>query len=92
MSVIVPSQMNVTLILDDESELTVNMLRLLVQAQNAEFKAKHGMFLPSVGKLRPTVRKLREEYPMITARTWDEAAVQLREMHSTITEAISNAR
>jgi hypothetical protein len=40
----------------------VNMIRLLVQAQNAEFKTKHGMFLPNVAKLHPTVKALREEY------------------------------
>jgi hypothetical protein len=69
----------------------VNMIRLLVQTQNAEFKAKHGMFLPSVGKLHPTVKALREEYEL-TATTWADAAYQLRAFHTMLTEAIVDAR
>jgi hypothetical protein len=37
----------------------VNMIVMLVETQNAEFKRDHGMFLPSVGKLHPTVKALR---------------------------------
>lgn len=70
---------------------TVNMIRLLVQTQNAEFKAKHGMFLPNVGKLHPTVKALREEYE-IPAKTWADAAYQLRMFHTHLTEAIEEAR
>jgi hypothetical protein len=70
---------------------TVNMIVLLVETQNAEFKAKHGMFLPSVGKLHPTVKALREEYE-ITATTWENAAYQLRAFHTMLTEAIADAR
>jgi hypothetical protein len=69
----------------------VNMIRLLVHTQNAEFKAKHGMFLPSVGKLHPTVKALREEYE-IPATTWEDAAYQLRAFHTMLTEAIADAR
>jgi hypothetical protein len=69
----------------------VNMIRLLVHTQNAEFKAKHGMFLPSVGKLHPTVKALREEYE-IPATTWADAAYQLRAFHTMLTEAIADAR
>jgi hypothetical protein len=44
------------------------MIRLLVHAQNAEFKAKHGVFLPNVAKLNPTVKALREEYEIPARR------------------------
>lgn len=71
----------------------INMLRLLVQAQNAEFKRDHGMFLPGVNRLKPTVKQMREAYPgVITAQTWAEAAEQLRGLHTAITEAIAEAR
>lgn len=71
---------------------TVNMLRLLVQAQNAEFKARHGMFLPGVGKQHPTVRALREEYEMpASVRTWAQVAPLLRRFHADLSEAIANA-
>ena len=69
----------------------VNMIRLLVHTQNAEFKAKHGMFLPGVGKLHPTVKALREEYE-IPAKTWAEAGEQLRAFHTALTKAIDDAR
>lgn len=69
---------------------TVNMIRLLVQTQNAEFKSAHGMFLPGVGKQHPTVKALREEYeiPLKVARTWDDVAPLLRGFHTDLTEAI----
>jgi hypothetical protein len=70
---------------------TVNMIRLLVQAQNAEFKARHGVFLPNVGKLHPTVTALREEYE-IPAKTWAEAGEQLRDLHTALADAIREAR
>ena len=63
---------------------TLNLLRMLVHTQNAEFKAKHGMFLPSVGKLHPTVKALRDEYA-ITARTWEDAATQMRAFYEHLT-------
>jgi predicted esterase len=69
----------------------VNMIRLLVQAQNAEFKTKHGMFLPNVAKLHPTVKALREEYE-IPAQTWAEAASHLRQLHTMLTQMIDEAR
>ena len=78
-----PSDANVTLIFPDGSEHVINMLRMLVHTQNAEFKAKHGMFLPNVGKLHPTVKALRDEYG-IPARTWDDAAVQMRRFYGDV--------
>ena len=72
-----PSDANVTLIDPDGKERNINMLRMLVHTQNAEFKAKFGMFLPNVGKLHPTVRDLRDEYG-IPAKTWAQAAEQMR--------------
>jgi iron-sulfur cluster repair protein YtfE (RIC family) len=73
---------------------TVNMLRLLVQTQNAEFKAKHGMFLPNVGKLHPTVRAIREEYeiPVEVCRTWAQAAKLLRMFHDDLSDQIHSVR
>jgi hypothetical protein len=64
---------------------TINLLRMLVQTQNAEMKAKHGVFLPSVAKLHPTVAALRKEYE-IPARTWAEAAYQMRMFYTHLTE------
>lgn len=65
---------------------TVNMFRLLVQAQNAEFKAKYGVFLPGLAKLHPTVAALREEYeiPKSVCRTWADAARILRTFYDEI--------
>lgn len=71
---------------------TVNMIRLLVQVQNAEFKSKHGMFLPGVGKLHPTVQALREEYeiPADACRTWADAAKLLRRFHTDLAAHLSS--
>jgi hypothetical protein len=76
----------------DGTVKTVNVIRVLVQTQNAEFKAKHGMFLPNVGKLHPTVGALRKEYPHITARTWAEAAEQMRQFHTDLSNHITEGR
>lgn len=69
----------------DGTVRTINLLRMLAHTQNAEFKAKHGMFLPGVAKLHPTVEALREEYE-IPARTWAEAADQMRMFYTHLTE------
>jgi hypothetical protein len=76
---------------------TVNMIVLLVETQNAEFKAKHGMFLPSVGKLRPTVKALREKYELDyffdgPVRTWADCAAVMRHIHGVFTEHIEASR
>lgn len=65
---------------------TVNMIRLLVQVQNAEFKARYGMFLPGVGKQHPTIRALREAYELdwffdAPVRTWKDAAQVMRHFY-----------
>src|SRR3954447_10144564 len=68
---------------------TVNMLRLLVHTQNAEFKRDHGMFLPGVNKLNPRVRDMRKEYEFpSTVRTWEQAALWLRRMYTELSEHI----
>lgn len=61
----------------------INILRLLVQTQNAEFKAKHGMFLPGIAKQHPTIKKLRMEYaiPVDESRTWADTAVWMRKFY-----------
>lgn len=73
---------------------TINMLRLWTQWRNAEFKAKHGMFLPNVGKLHPTVKAIREEYeiPVRACRTWEQAATLLGAFHNDLSTAIREAR
>lgn len=76
---------------------TVNMIRLLVQTQNAEFKRDHGMFLPNVGKLHPTVKALREEYELDwffdkPVRTWRDAAAVMRHIHTEFTNHINANR
>lgn len=65
---------------------TVNMLRLLVQAQNAEHKAKYGHFLPGVAKQHPTVGALREAYELdfffgAPVRTWADCAAVMRHFY-----------
>jgi hypothetical protein len=65
---------------------TVNLIRLLVQTQNAEFKAKTGMFLPGVGKQHPTIGALRREYELDwfydrPVRTWTDAALVMRHFY-----------
>lgn len=70
---------------------TVFMPRLLVQTQNAEFKRDHGMFLPTLAKLNPTVRDLRKEYEWpSTVRTWEQAAHWLRLMYTELSEHIAS--
>ena len=72
---------------------TVNMIILLVQTQNAEFKRDHGMFLPNVGKLHPTVKALREQYELdyffdAPVRTWADCAAVMRHIHTLFTDHI----
>lgn len=76
---------------------TVNMIRLLVQTQNAEFKRDHGCFLPSVGKLRPTVKALRDEYELDyffdgPVRTWDDCAAVMRHIYGVFSAHIEASR
>jgi hypothetical protein len=76
---------------------TVNMIRLLSQTLNAEFKAKHGMFLPNVGKLHPTVKALREEYELDylfdrPVRTWADCASVMRHFYQLCDEHIKASR
>jgi hypothetical protein len=73
------------------------MPRLLVQTQNAEFKAKFGMFLPNVGKLKPTVKALREEYELDyffdgPVRTWVDCAAVMRHIHTEFSNHIKQHR
>lgn len=84
---------DVPVVFPDGEERNVNVIRLLVQTQNAEFKRDHGMFLPGVGKLHPTVGALRKEYPgVITATTWADAAEQLRWFHTEVSRHIEEHR
>jgi hypothetical protein len=76
---------------------TVNMIVLLVETQNAEFKRDHGMFLPSVGKLRPTVKALVDKYELDyffdgPVRSWDDCAAVMRHIHTLFTEHIRSSR
>ena len=72
---------------------TVNMIVLLVETQNAEFKRDHGMFLPNVGKLNPTVKALRKKYELDyffdgPVRTWADCAAVMRHIHTIFTDHI----
>lgn len=74
----------------------VFMPRLLAQVLNAEFKRDHGMFLPNVGKLNPTVKALRAEYELdyfydAPVRTWAECAAVMRHVHTVFTDHITAA-
>jgi hypothetical protein len=76
---------------------TVNMIVLLVETQNAEFKANHGMFLPNVGKLRPTVKALVEKYELEfffdgPVRTWEDCAAVMRHVYETFDAHIKASR
>jgi hypothetical protein len=76
---------------------TVNMIRLLVQTQNAELMAKHGMFLPGVSRLRPTIKALREAYELdyffdAPVRTWKDTALVMRHFYNLCREHASAAR
>ena len=75
---------------------TVNMIVLLVQTQNAEMKAKHGMFLPGVAKMHPTIKSLREAYELDyllgrPVRTWADAALAMRHFHGLCKQHIRDA-
>jgi hypothetical protein len=65
------------------------MIVMLVETQNAEFKRDHGMFLPSVGKLHPTVKALREKYELDyffdrPVKTWSDCAAVMRHVYNTL--------
>lgn len=75
---------------------TVFMPRLLVQTQNAEFKRDHGMFLPGVNKLHPTIKALREEYELdyffdAPVRTWEDCAAVMRHVFNTFDQHIKQS-
>ena len=82
----------ISLELADHTIIEVFMPRLLVQAQNAEFKRDHGMFLPGVAKLHPTVKAIRAEYhlPASKVRTWADAAEFLRALYDGINDEIAH--
>lgn len=66
---------------------TIFMPRLLVQTLNAECKRDHGVFLPGVAKLHPTVKALREEYELDyffdgPVRTWADCAAVMRHFYN----------
>lgn len=66
---------------------TVNMIVLLAETLNAEFKRDHDMFLPSVGKLHPTVKALREKYELDyffdgPVRDWRDCAAVMRHFYT----------
>jgi hypothetical protein len=76
---------------------TVNMIVLLAETLNAEFKAEHGMFLPGVGKQHPTVEALVEKYELNWfasevfpngIRTWSECAQAARHFFGVCDEHI----
>jgi hypothetical protein len=74
---------------------TVNMIVLLVQTQNAEFKRDHGMFLPGVNKLHPTIKALVEQYELEyffdgPVRTWADCAAVMRHIHNLFSEHIKD--
>jgi hypothetical protein len=76
---------------------TIFMPRLLVQTQNAEMKAKHGVFLPNVAKLRPTVKALREEYELDyffdgPVKTWADCALVMRHFYTLCNDHIEASR
>jgi hypothetical protein len=76
---------------------TVNMLILLVETQNAEFKRDHGMFLPGVNRLRPTIKALDEKYELewffdAPVRTWEDCAAVMRHIHTLFTDHINANR
>lgn len=65
---------------------SVNMVILLAETLNTEFKRDHGMFLPNVGKLRPTVKALVEKYELEyffdgPVRTWEDCAAVMRHFY-----------
>lgn len=73
---------------------TVNLIILLAQTQDAEFMARFGMHLPSVNKLRPTIRALRETYELdyffdAPVRTWKDAAQVMRHFYNLCREHVS---
>jgi hypothetical protein len=75
---------------------TVNMIVLLVETQNAEFKRDHGMFLPGVNKLRPTVKGLVEKYELDwffdgPVKTWEDCAAVMRHIHTLFGEHINKS-
>lgn len=76
---------------------TVNMIVMLVETQNAEFKRDHGFFLPGVAKLHPTVKALREKYELdwffdAEVKTWKDCAEVMRHAYTTFDNHIKASR
>ncbi len=76
---------------------TIFMPRLLAQTLNAEFKRDHGMFLPTLGKLNPTVKALRKEYELdyffdAPVRTWEDCAAVMRHVYTTFENHIKESQ
>jgi hypothetical protein len=76
---------------------TVNMIVLFAETLNAEFKRDHGMFLPGVNKMHPTVKALREKYELdyffdAPVRTWSDCADVMRHIHTVFTDHINACR
>lgn len=70
-------------------KMLVYPIRVFVQAQNAKFKADHGMFLPGCGKQHPTVKATREEYEIHpSVKTWKQLAEVLFDFHKSLNEAL----
>lgn len=88
-----PSDLDVRVQFPDGSERKINLLRMLVATQNAEFKRDHGMFLPGVNKLRPTLTQMREEFCIAEewSKTWAQLADTMRECYDALSAERSEA-
>lgn len=76
----------------------VNMIVLLVEVQNAEWRARYGVAMPGVNKLPGiTIQKFRDKYELDwffdgPVRTWKDCAAVMRHFHTVCTEHIRQHR
>jgi hypothetical protein len=65
---------------------TVNLVVLLAETLNAEYRARHGCFLPGLNRHHPTLAKLRDKYQIPKEQTpnWEKMAVALRAWYTNL--------
>lgn len=76
---------------------TVNIIVMLAETLNAEFKCDYNLLLPGVGKQNPTIQKLVDKYELEyffdgPVRNWRDCAAVMRHMYGVFDEYIKSQR
>jgi hypothetical protein len=86
MSTIIPSHFDVTVAFPDGSTAKINLFQMGVMASAVKFRADHGVWPPSVGKLRLTRASICERFFIDPryAKTYSMLAETLAECHASM--------